>query len=121
MRGDARAYGFSVRPVRVFTAVPRDSGGTIFFPADGYRVYGGGVLGNVRVAGVVWEAVPLSADSGRTLHFASSVVEPLRSGFYRSYGVAVRPVRVFTTVRQHDRSGRGTSAICVGYVCDELV
>ena len=49
--------------------VTGSKGGTIFFPASGYRYYSSGSLGNVGSDGYYWSASPSSGSSGRTLYF----------------------------------------------------
>ncbi|MBP3483099.1 MAG: fimbrillin family protein [Alistipes sp.] len=68
------------------------SGGTIFFPAAGYRNGSSGALGSVTTYGCYWAAVPNSATSGRYLGFYSSSVYPL-NGSNRANGYCVRPVQ----------------------------
>ena len=68
------------------------AGGTIFFPASGYRHYSSGALGGVGSLGYYWSAVPSSTYDGRSLHFSSTGVSPLYSS-RRSYGFAVRPLQ----------------------------
>ncbi len=68
------------------------TGGTIFFPAAGYRSNSSGALGNVATSGYYWAAVPSSATGGRYLGFGSSSVSPL-SGSSRAGGYCVRPVQ----------------------------
>lgn len=68
------------------------AGGTIFFPASGFRNSSSGTVYNVGGSGCFWSAVPNSANFGRYLNFSSSYVSPLNSNG-RSYGFAVRPVQ----------------------------
>ena len=68
------------------------AGGTIFFPASGYRNYSTGLAYDVGVNGSFWTAVPLSTSLGRYLGFSSSQLTPLNTE-RRSIGFAVRPVR----------------------------
>ena len=68
------------------------AGGTIFFPASGYRNTSSGAVNYVGGGGYFWSAVPISTSSGRYLDFSSSNIDPLSSGS-RSYGFAVRPVQ----------------------------
>ena len=68
------------------------AGGTIFFPASGYRSYSTGTAGSVGSVGYYWSAVPGSTYGGRYLYFGSSSVGPLGSSL-RTYGFAVRPVQ----------------------------
>lgn len=68
------------------------AGGTIFFPASGFRNSSSGTVYNVGGSGYFWSAVPNSANFGRYLNFSSSYVSPLNSNG-RSYGFAVRPVQ----------------------------
>lgn len=68
------------------------AGGTIFFPASGYRNNSSGALSNVGSNGYYWSAVPYSTYSGRYLYFYSTGVYPLND-YYRSRGFAVRPVQ----------------------------
>lgn len=68
------------------------AGGTIFFPASGYRYGSTGTARSVGSSGYYWSAVPYSANGGRSLGFTSSGVYPLYySG--RTDGFAVRPVQ----------------------------
>ena len=68
------------------------AGGTIFFPASGYRSYSTGTAYGVGSYGYYWSAVPYSAGNGRSLHFRSSHVSPLGNDD-RANGFAVRPVQ----------------------------
>jgi hypothetical protein len=68
------------------------AGGTIFFPASGYRNLSPGVLLNVGSYGYFWSAVPYSTNYGRYLYFYSSNIDPLHNDG-RSRGFPVRPVR----------------------------
>ena len=68
------------------------AGGTIFFPASGYRDYSTGTALGVGSFGYCWSAVPYSSNYGRYLGFYSSSVYPLSNGD-RTYGFAVRPVQ----------------------------
>ena len=68
------------------------AGGTIFFPASGYRSSPSGALSSVGSYGYYWSAVPSSTYYGRHLHFYSTYVSPL-SNANRSLGFAVRPVQ----------------------------
>ena len=68
------------------------AGGTIFFPASGYRSGSTGTASNVGSYGCYWSAVPHSTHYGRGLYFYSSGVYPLYSNS-RSLGFAVRPVQ----------------------------
>ena len=68
------------------------AGGTIFFPALGYRSYSAGTVNNVGSLGYFWSAVPYSTSYGRSLSFRSSYIYPLSIN-YRSDGFAVRPVQ----------------------------
>lgn len=68
------------------------AGGTIFFPASGYRYASTGTVYYVGSYGYFWSAVPYSTDYGRRLSFSSSNIYPL-SSYNRSYGFAVRPVQ----------------------------
>lgn len=53
------------------------AGGTIFFPASGYRNSSSGALGYVGSYGYYWSAVPYSTSNGRNLHFLSTYVIPV--------------------------------------------
>ena len=64
---------------------------TIYFPASGLRNPNDGSLGNVKLAGCYWSAVPNSVNYGCCLNFFSGGVNPLYHT-NRSYGFAVRPV-----------------------------
>ena len=64
---------------------------TIFFPALGFRYFGDGSLGDVGNYGYYWSAVPYNSNSGCSLVFGWSYVNPQYSNF-RSYGFAARPV-----------------------------
>ncbi len=64
---------------------------TIFFPASGWRMGDNGLLYDVGSNGAYWSAVPLNTNAGCAPGFHSSGVNP-RSGNFRSYGMAVRPV-----------------------------
>lgn len=68
------------------------AGGTIFFPASGYRYYSTGAVHSVGSYGYFWSAVPNSTYNGRYLYFSSSSINPLNYNL-RSYGFAVRPVQ----------------------------
>lgn len=68
------------------------AGGTIFFPASGYRVYSSGVLEYVGIGMCIWSAGPVSKDGGFYLSINSSSVRPVFYN-YRSFGFSVRPVR----------------------------
>lgn len=68
------------------------AGGTIFFPASGYRSYSAGTVNNVGSLGYFWSAVPYSTSYGRSLSFRSSYIYPLSIN-YRSDGFVVRPVQ----------------------------
>lgn len=68
------------------------AGGTIFYPASGYRYSSSGALYYVGSYGYYWSAVPLSTSNGRSLYFGSTRVYPLSNGS-RSSGFAVRPVQ----------------------------
>ena len=68
------------------------AGGTIFFPASGYRGYSTGTVLYVGSLGYFWSAVPSSASNGRGLSFLSSSIYPLYN-YNRSLGIAVRPVQ----------------------------
>ena len=68
------------------------AGGTIFFPASGYRNLSTGTANSVGSYGYFWSAVPYSASNGRNLSFNSSYINPLGSNS-RSLGFAVRPVQ----------------------------
>ena len=68
------------------------AGGTIFFPASGYRNYSTGAMHSVGSYGYFWSAVPNSTYNGRYLYFSSSSINPLNYNL-RSYGFAVRPVQ----------------------------
>lgn len=68
------------------------AGGTIFFPASGYRSLSTGSASLVGSYGYYWSAVPYSASFGRYLNFYSSSVYPLYNN-YRTDGFAVRPVQ----------------------------
>lgn len=68
------------------------AGGTIFFPASGYRYYSTGAMHSVGSYGYFWSAVPNSTYNGRYLYFSSSSINPLNYSL-RSYGFAVRPVQ----------------------------
>ena len=65
------------------------AGGTIFYPASGYRVSSSGALLDVGSIGCYWSAVPNSTYNGRSLSFNSTNVYPLNSNsrsverFYR--------------------------------------
>lgn len=69
------------------------AGGTIFFPASGFRNYLTGTVAPVGNSSDFWSAVPYSTYNARYLSFYSSYIYPLGFGNYRSYGSAVRPVR----------------------------
>lgn len=68
------------------------AGGTIFYPASGYRIYSTGVVDYVGRGMVFWSAGPYSNDQSLYLSINSSSVRPLFYN-YRSYGFAVRPVQ----------------------------
>lgn len=68
------------------------AGGTIFYPASGYRIYSSGLLEFVGQGMVFWSAGPYSNDQSLYLSINSSSVRPLFYN-YRSYGFAVRPVQ----------------------------
>ncbi|WP_416996094.1 fimbrillin family protein [Alistipes dispar] len=68
------------------------AGGTIFYPASGYRYSSSGALSHVGSDGYYWSAVPCSTNDGRYLNFYSSYVRPLYNS-NRSSGFAVRPVQ----------------------------
>lgn len=68
------------------------AGGTIFFPASGYRSYSAGAVNGVGSLGYFWSAVPYSTSYGRSLSFRLSYIYPLSIN-YRSDGFAVRPVQ----------------------------
>ena len=64
---------------------------TIFFPASGFRDFGGGSLRNVGSYGYYWSAVPDGTYYGCGLYFDWSIVSPQYS-YNRSYVFAARPV-----------------------------
>ena len=64
---------------------------TIFFPASGFRNYGGGSLSDVGDYGCYWSAVPYSTYYGCYLNFNWSYVNP-QDNYNRSFGFAARPV-----------------------------
>ena len=64
-------------------------GGTVFFPASGYRFYTLGSLNYVTTLGVYWVAGPGNRGHGRYLGFDSGSVNPLNDT-YRNYGLSVR-------------------------------
>ena len=68
------------------------AGGTIFFPASGYRGNSSGALSYVGGGGYYWSPVPYSTNLGRYLSFVSTGVYPLNYNG-RSYGFAVRPLQ----------------------------
>lgn len=68
------------------------AGGTIFFPASGYRNYSSGTVYLVGYSGYYWSAVPYSTYNGRYLYFYSSYVSPLNN-YNRTSGFAVRPLQ----------------------------
>lgn len=68
------------------------AGGTVFFPASGYRSYLPGTTDFVGLNGYYWSAVPYSGSSSRSLYFFALYVGPLYDN-YRTYGFAIRPVR----------------------------
>lgn len=69
------------------------AGGTIFFPASGYRLVSkSGQATSVGTHACFWSAVPLSPDNGFMLYFRSINITPL-SYSTRSGGFAVRPVQ----------------------------
>ena len=68
------------------------AGGTIFFPASGFRNRSTGTVYYVGSNGYFWSAVPSSTGNGRSLYFYSSYIDPLHRNS-RSYGFAVRPVQ----------------------------
>jgi hypothetical protein len=68
------------------------TGGTIFFPATGYRKYSSGKLIGVQAYCYCYAAVPSSETGGRELHFFRSYVYPLDFS-PRAEGIVVRPVQ----------------------------
>ena len=72
-----------------FYTKPSKQGGTIFFPASGYRLCDPGSLTGVTADGCYWVAGPKDTGSGRYLYFYSGGVSPL-DGTGRSFGFAVR-------------------------------
>ena len=74
----------------LFYSKPDKQGGTIFFPASGYRFYYAGSLSHVPTNGFCWVAGPISRSHGRYLDFSSGTVYPL---YYtsRGFGFSVRP------------------------------
>ena len=72
-----------------FYRQPDKKGGTVFFPASGYRFYTLGSLNYVTTLGVYWVAGPGNRGHGRYLGFDSGSVNPLNDT-YRNYGLSVR-------------------------------
>ena len=72
-----------------FYTKPNKQGGTIFFPADGYRGDSPGSLYVVTMYGYYWVAGPGNRNFGRGLGFHSGNVYPLDYSD-RSYGFPVR-------------------------------
>ena len=72
-----------------FYTKPNKQGGTIFFPADGYRYDYAGSLNSVTAHGHSWVAGPGNTNFGRYFYFISGYVTIL-DYTYRSYGLAVR-------------------------------
>ena len=68
------------------------TGGTIFFPASGYRGGSSGGLNVVTSHGYCWAAVPYSTNNGRYLYFIATGVYPLVNN-HRANGFPVRPVQ----------------------------
>ena len=64
---------------------------TIFFPASGFRSFGGGSLNFVGDVGYYWSAVPSHTYVGCDLSFLWSYVSP-QGSYDRSSGFAARPV-----------------------------
>ena len=68
------------------------TGGTLFFPASGYRSHSSGALVSVSSNGYFWAAVPYSTNNGRYLYFGSANVNPLTYRT-RACGFPIRSVR----------------------------
>lgn len=68
------------------------AGGTIFFPASGYRSFLPGTTDFVGLNGYYWSAVPYSGGASRSLYFFALYVGPLYDN-NRTYCFAVRPVQ----------------------------
>lgn len=66
-------------------------GGTIFFPASGYRNFSSGSLNFVGSHGCYWSASPNSSNAGHYLYFFSSYWY-CYNNLYRAYGFPVRAV-----------------------------
>ena len=75
-----------------FYRKPNKKGGTIFFPAAGYRLYSPGSLYYVTARGFYWVAGPNGGSYGRCLDFTSGYVSPLYDAS-RSCGFPVRPAK----------------------------
>ena len=68
------------------------AGGTVFFPASGYRSTSSGTVSSVGSIGYYWSAVPYSTSGGRDLLFSLLHIYPLTAN-HRTDGLPVRPVR----------------------------
>ena len=72
-----------------FYTKPNKQGGTVFFPACGYRHYKPGSLNYVPTSGFYWVASPINRYYARDLFFVSGGVYPLTYGS-RGVGFTVR-------------------------------
>ena len=74
-----------------FYTKPGKQGGTIYFPAAGYRHCANGTVTYLGDIGDYWTAVPADDYNANYLYTHSGYVAPL-NGFDRAFGIMVRPV-----------------------------